>query len=62
MITIEKNPNFSEWINIKVFGKLVDNAKTHASAMSRALQIQKAMKQKTSIMVIKNQNPKSLIK
>ena len=53
MITIERNPNFSEWINIKVFGKLVDNAKNHASAMSRALKIQKQMSEKPRIIVKK---------
>ena len=49
MITIERNPNFPEWINIKVFGKLVDNAKSYAVAMARALQIQKQMSDKPRI-------------
>jgi len=53
MITIERNLNFPEWLNIKVFGKLVDNAKTHHSAMSRALQIQKQMSERPRIIVKK---------
>ena len=48
MITIERNPNFREWINIKVLGELVENAKSHASAMHKAHQIQDEMRKKTS--------------
>lgn len=32
MITISTNPNFKEWLNIRVFGKLVDNVKSRARA------------------------------
>ena len=33
MIKVIRNPNFSEWWNILVNGKLVDNARSHAHAM-----------------------------
>ena len=36
MIKIIRNPNFSEWWNILVNGKLVDNARSHAHAMAIA--------------------------
>ena len=40
MITISRNPNFKEWLNIKMFGKLVDNVKNRGQAMHRAYQLQ----------------------
>ena len=39
MITISKNPNFSNWFDIRVFGKLVNNALTQAKALEIAKQI-----------------------
>ena len=36
MITISTNPNFKEWLNIRVFGKLVDNVKSRARANNLA--------------------------
>lgn len=36
MIKIYRNPNFTEWFNITLFGKVVDNARTHAHAMTIA--------------------------
>ena len=41
MIKIAKNINFSNWFDIRLFGKLVDNAKTEAQALQIAKQIQK---------------------
>ena len=41
MITIRRNPNFKEWFDILLSGKLVDNARTMASAMSLAESIKK---------------------
>jgi hypothetical protein len=32
MITISTNQNFKDWLNIRIFGKLVDNAKSRARA------------------------------
>tara|TARA_B100000902_G_scaffold358656_1_gene373880 strand:+ start:1870 stop:2061 length:192 start_codon:yes stop_codon:yes gene_type:complete len=36
MITILKNANFSEWFDIRLFGKLIDNTKTEAQALNIA--------------------------
>ena len=36
MITIIKNANFSEWFDIRLFGKLIDNTKTEAQALNIA--------------------------
>ena len=47
MITISTNPNFKEWLNIKVFGKLVDNVKCRSRANHVAMQLQINHKQKT---------------
>lgn len=47
MITIYRNPNFKEWINITMFGKLVDNAKNSARAYYVAQKLQIKHKQKT---------------
>ena len=33
MITISRNKNFSEWFDIRVFGKLIDNTKTEGFAL-----------------------------
>ena len=41
MITIGKNINFSNWFDIRFFGKLIDNAKTEAQAMAIAEQLKK---------------------
>jgi hypothetical protein len=39
MIKIIRNPNFTQWWNILVDGKVIDNAKTHANAMNIANKI-----------------------
>ena len=39
MINVDRNPNFSNWFDIRLFGKIVDNAKTHAQAMKIAEEI-----------------------
>lgn len=36
MITISRNKNFSEWLDIRLFGKLIDNTKTEAFALKIA--------------------------
>ena len=41
MITIRRNPNFTEWFDILLSGKLVDNARTMSAAMSLAESIKK---------------------
>jgi hypothetical protein len=41
MIKIETHPNFSEWLNISLWGKLIDNAKSEVQALKIAKTIQK---------------------
>jgi hypothetical protein len=36
MITIRKNPNFTEWFQVFAFGKLIDELNTKSKAMSLA--------------------------
>lgn len=47
MITISRNPNFKEWLNIKVGGILVDNVQSKARAIHVANQLQMDHKKKT---------------
>tara|TARA_B100000401_G_scaffold152566_1_gene101679 strand:+ start:6134 stop:6307 length:174 start_codon:yes stop_codon:yes gene_type:complete len=47
MITISRNQNFKEWLNICIRGVLVDNVKSKARAMHVANQLQSAHKAKT---------------
>ena len=49
MITITRNKNFPQWLNIMLNGKLIDNARNHAQAMSIATRLKKAQPVKTSI-------------
>jgi len=49
MITISKNPNFSQWWDIRFLGKLIDNAKTQSGAVVIANRIQKEKDQKSLI-------------
>lgn len=44
MITITKNPNFSNWFDIRLFGKLKNNALNVAEAMEMAKKLQKEEK------------------
>ena len=41
MITIQKNSNFSNWFDVRLFGKLIDNARNKAQAFEIAKTIQK---------------------
>jgi len=36
MINVHRNPNFANWYNIVLNGKIIDNASTHAKAMALA--------------------------
>jgi len=47
MIRIETNKNFKEWLNIKLFGKLVDNVKNRAHALHVAHRLQHEHKKQT---------------
>ena len=55
MITISRNPNFKEWLNIVMFGKLVDNVKNSARAYHVAQRLQIEHKRKTgeTILIVK---------
>jgi hypothetical protein len=44
MITIVRNKNFPNWVNINVNGVLVDNALSHAKAMRIAERLKKKHK------------------
>ena len=48
MINVYRNPNFREWFNIMVNGKLVDSARTHA----KALEIANQLKQKSNMSIM----------
>ena len=41
MINVDRNPNFTEWYDIRLFGRLIDNARSYAKAMSIAKGLQK---------------------
>jgi hypothetical protein len=47
MIVISRNPNFQEWLNITLLGKLVDNVKSRTRALHVANQLQIKHKDKT---------------
>ena len=49
MIKVVRNPNFSEWWNITLDGKLVDNARKYA----HALRIAEKLKGKTNKPIFK---------
>jgi hypothetical protein len=60
IINIEKNENFSEWLNIRIFGKVVETEKSLALAMQKAqeLQSQEQVNTRTPFIIIVNQNAK----
>jgi hypothetical protein len=39
MINVHRNPNFANWYNIVLNGKIIDNARHYAKAMELAKQI-----------------------
>ena len=41
MITITKNVNFSNWLDIRLWGELVDNQKNIAKALEKARAIKR---------------------
>jgi hypothetical protein len=47
MITITLNKNFTNWLNITMLGKLIDNAMNSANAMQIASRLQRQHKQAT---------------
>lgn len=60
LINIEKNENFSEWLNIRIFGKVVETEKSLALAMQKAkeLQSKEQANTRTPFIIIVNQNAK----
>jgi len=58
LINIEKNENFSEWLNIRIFGKVVETEKSLALAMQKAkeLQSKEQANTRTPFIIIVNQN------
>ena len=54
MITIRRNPNFTEWLNINLSGKIIDNARTIGRAMKIARQLQAMEQNKGNQTQIKN--------
>ena len=54
MITIGKNINFSNWFDIRFFGKLVDNAKSEAQAMEIAKELKKEQRKQGNRVLIVN--------
>ena len=60
LINIEKNENFSEWLNVRIFGKVVETEKSLALAMQKAkeLQTQEQKNTRTPFIIIVNQNAK----
>lgn len=40
MITIIKNVNFGNWFDVRIFGELVDNARTEVKALAIAKRLQ----------------------
>lgn len=39
MINVYRNPNFQNWFNVMLNGKLVDSARTHAHALRIASEL-----------------------
>ena len=60
LINIEKNQNLSEWLNVRIFGRVVGTEKTLALAMEKAkeLQAQEEANTRNPFVIIVNQNAK----
>ena len=60
IIGIERNPNFSEWLNVRIFGKVVETEKSLALAMEKAKELQAKEKEntKTPFIIIVKDNAK----
>ena len=44
IIKVYRNPNFTEWFNITLFGKVVDNARTRSQAVAKAEKLKREHK------------------
>ena len=60
IINIERNQNLAEWLNVRIFGKVVETEKSLALAMQKAqeLQSQEQANTRTPFIIIVNQNAK----
>jgi hypothetical protein len=60
LISIEKNENLREWLNVRIFGKVVETEKSLALAMEKAkeLQAQEQPNTRSPFIIIVNQNAK----
>tara|TARA_Y100000004_G_scaffold143756_1_gene163652 strand:- start:10495 stop:10683 length:189 start_codon:yes stop_codon:yes gene_type:complete len=47
IIDIERNENLSEWLNVRIFGKVVETEKSLALAMEKAKELQAREKENT---------------
>ncbi len=47
IIGIERNENLSEWLNVRIFGKVVETEKSLALAMQKAKELQAREKENT---------------
>ena len=57
IIDIERNENLSEWLNVRIFGKVVETEKSLALAMEKAKELQAREKRKHSypfIIIVKD--------
>lgn len=59
MIKIIRNINFDNWIDIRVFDKLIDNARTETEAIALARTIQSEQKKQGNSLAILNRLKKS---
>ena len=50
MINVFRNPNFQNWFNVVLNGKLVDNAQSYA----KALEIAQELSQRTRLPILKS--------
>ena len=60
IINIERNENLAEWLNVRIFGKVVETEKSLALAMQKAeeLQDKEQRNTRTPFIIIVNQNAK----
>ena len=60
IIDIERNENLSEWLNVRIFGKVVETEKSLASAMEKAKELQAKEKENTRnpVIIIVKENAK----
>jgi Zn-finger nucleic acid-binding protein len=58
MIKIIRN-NFDNWIDIRIFDKLIDNARTEAQAIALAQEIQLKQREEGNLLAISNRLKKS---